>query len=188
MDGNIELPDDLNEDSYMPLQGKFIVNNEPLAPLVIYGVGAFMAFSGNNIYRNRGGCTAVPENGPIPAGKYWIIDRPTGGIRSQMEAWTKDMANTLIGEPSNHNEWFALYRDDGRIDDYTWINGVKRGNFRLHPAGGRGASLGCITLPSYGDFWRIRQALLHTTTIPARNSGLNAYGWIEVIANGNTCP
>lgn len=91
MDGNIELPDDLNEDSYMPLQGKFIVNNEPLAPLVIYGVGAFMAFSGNNIYRNRGGCTAVPENGPIPAGKYWIIDRPTGGIRSQMEAWTKDM-------------------------------------------------------------------------------------------------
>lgn len=23
-------------------------------------------------------------------------------------------------------EWFALYREDGKIDDYTWINGVKR--------------------------------------------------------------
>lgn len=130
----------------MPLQGKFLVNNERLAPLVIYGVGTFMAFSGNNIYRNRGGCTAVPENGPIPASKYWIIDRPAGGICSQMKAWNTDMANTLIGKPSNHNEWFALYRDDGRIDDYTW-------------------------------FQRIRHALLHTTTLPARNSGLNAYGW-----------
>ncbi|WP_425485290.1 hypothetical protein [Burkholderia guangdongensis] len=45
-----------------------------------------------------------------------------------------------------------------------------------------------MTLPIYSDFQRIRRALLHTTTIPARSSGLNAYGWIEVIANGNACP
>jgi hypothetical protein len=172
----------------MALQGKFVVDNEPLEPLVIFGVGAFPAFSGNDIYRNRGGCVTVPNDGPIPPGKYWIVDRPTGGIRSRLEASLKDMLNSAIGTPSHHDEWFALYRDDGAIDDWTWINGVKRGQFRLHPAGGRGISLGCITLPSYPDFQRIRNALLHTNTIPARNSGLSAYGWIEVIANGTSCP
>lgn len=172
----------------MALQGKFIVNNAPLSPLVVFGVGAFQAFSGNDIYRNRGGCTAVVNNGPIPAGKYWIVDRPAGGVRSQTQAWVKDMANALIGKPSYHHEWFALYRDDCQIDDHTWINGIKRGSFRLHPVGGTGVSLGCITLQNLADFQKLRQALLHTTTVPAGNSGIPAYGWIEVIAYGNTCP
>ncbi|MFD1554476.1 DUF2778 domain-containing protein [Paraburkholderia silviterrae] len=172
----------------MAIQGKFVVNNHPLSTLVMFGVGTFPAFSGNDIYRNRSGCTAVPDSGPIPAGKYWIVDRPSGGIRSQVQAWAKDMGNSIIGSPTHHNEWFGLYRDDGVIDDYTWVNGVKRGNFRLHPAGGAGVSFGCITLPSYSDFQTIRRALLLTTSISAANSGLTAYGWIEVIANGNTCP
>jgi hypothetical protein len=173
----------------MALQGKFVVNNAPLSPLFIFGVGTFMAFSGDGIYRNRGGCTALKEKGPIPAGKYWIVDRPAGGIRSQVQAQAKDAWNTIIlGAPSNHSEWFALYRDDGKIDDHTWINGVERGNFRLHPIGGSGLSLGCITLQSRSQFQTLRQALLQTTTIPARHSGLHAYGWIEVITHGNTCP
>ncbi|MCC8401201.1 DUF2778 domain-containing protein [Paraburkholderia sp. MMS20-SJTN17] len=93
-----------------------------------------------------------------------------------------------MGHPSNHGEWFALYRDDGTIDNVTWINCVKRGQFRLHPAGGRGISLGCTTLPRHSDFMTIRNALLHTVKIPARCSGLLAYGTIEVITYGNTCP
>ncbi|MEW6339781.1 MAG: DUF2778 domain-containing protein [Paraburkholderia sp.] len=172
----------------MALQGKFLVNNAPLSPLTMYGVGTFMAFSGNGIYRNRGGCTAVPDNGPIPAGRYWIVDRPEGGLGSQAWAATKDAWNSITGAPSHHSEWFALYRDGGKIDDYTWVKGVQRGQFRLHPAGGRGISLGCITLTSYTDFEKIRQALLHAPTIPARNSGLRAYGTIEVITYGDTCP
>ncbi|RZF30902.1 DUF2778 domain-containing protein [Paraburkholderia sp. UYCP14C] len=168
--------------------GKFLVNNAPLSPLTILGVGTFNAFSGHEQYRNRGGCTMVPDNGPIPAGKYWIVDRPTSGIGSQAWAWTKDTVNSVFGPPTHHNEWFALYRDDGAIDDWTWVNGVKRGQFRLHPVGGHGTSLGCITLPSRTDFLRIRSALLHTTKIPAGNSGLRAYGTIEVITYGNTCP
>ncbi|MEX3640632.1 DUF2778 domain-containing protein, partial [Paraburkholderia sp. BR14427] len=43
-------------------------------------------------------------------------------------------------------------------------------------------------LPSHSDFMRIRNALLHTAEIPARTSGLRAYGTIEVITYGNTCP
>ncbi|TDN61769.1 DUF2778 domain-containing protein [Paraburkholderia sp. BL10I2N1] len=172
----------------MAVTGKFIIDNQWLAPLTIFGVGTFNAYSGNAQYRNRGGCTAVPENGPLPAGKYWIVPRPTGGVRSAVETWLKDEFNHYSSRPTDHSEWFALYRDDGKIDDYTWIDGVRRGNFRLHPAGGRGLSLGCITLPSRTDFLRIRTALLHTKTIPVRNSALNAYGSIEVVTHGNTCP
>ncbi|QYM92472.1 DUF2778 domain-containing protein [Dickeya zeae] len=172
----------------MTLQGKFIVNNADYSPLTLLGVGTFMAFSGNKIYRNRGGCTDVPENGPIPAGRYWIVDRPTGGMRSQVMTWSKDKLNSILGNPSNHSEWFALYRDDEKIDDYTWINGVERGNFRLHPVGGRGISLGCITLRHYSDFAAIRAALLRTRMQPVRNTGLKSYGTIEVVTYGNTCP
>jgi hypothetical protein len=172
----------------MAYAGKFLVNNEPLSPLTIFGVGTFNAYSGDEQYRNRGGCTAVAGKGPIPAGKYWIVDRPTGGTGSKALAWAKDEWNSYRGHPTDHSEWFALYRDDGAISDVTWVNGVKRGQFRLHPAGGRGVSLGCITLPSLTDFTRIRNALLHTAQIPARASGLRAYGTIEVVTYGNTCP
>ncbi|MBC8750419.1 hypothetical protein OKW43_003475 [Paraburkholderia sp. WC7.3g] len=168
--------------------GKFLVNNAPLSPLTINGIGTFDAFSGDQQYRNRGGCTAVVGKGPIPAGKYWIVARPAGGVGSTALARIKDAFNAYDGRPTDHNEWFALYRDDGVIDDWTWVNGVKRGQFRLHPAGGRGVSLGCITLPSRTDFLRIRNSLLRTMTISAGMSGLRAYGTIEVITYGNTCP
>jgi hypothetical protein len=88
----------------MAYQGKFLVNNAPLAPLTIFGVGTFNANSGNNQYLNRGGCPAIPESGPIPAGKYRIIDRPTGGIGSIALSRLKDEWNTLFGHPSDHRE------------------------------------------------------------------------------------
>jgi hypothetical protein len=172
----------------MALQGKFVVDNAPMLTLVMAGVGAFQAFSGDKAYRNRGGCTAVVDKGPIPSGRYWIVDRPTGGIGSQLYAWAKDTLNTVAGRPSYHGEWFALYRDDGLIDDWTWVNGVNRGNFRLHPIGGSGVSFGCITLQSVADFQRLRQALLQSPTVPVGATGLRAYGVIEVITIGNTCP
>lgn len=99
-----------------------------------------------------------------------------------------DALSALKGVPSDHAEWFALYCDDGHIDDYMWVDGVKRGNFRLHPIGGGGISQGCITLQNYSDFQNVRRALLHTVPVPAGNSGLLAYGRIEVITHGDTCP
>ncbi|QGZ62840.1 DUF2778 domain-containing protein [Paraburkholderia acidisoli] len=173
----------------MTLSARFVVNDEPISRLVVDGVGAFPAFSGDDIYRNRSGCTAVANLGPLPAGKYWIVQRPEGGAGSRTAAWLKDTWNSLMGAPTNHAEWFALYRDDGVIDDWTWISGVRRGQFRLHPSGGGGHSFGCVTLQSRADFNRLRQALLQTTTALAGGSGIRAFGWIEVISNGKkTCP
>ncbi|MFC0397844.1 DUF2778 domain-containing protein [Paraburkholderia rhizosphaerae] len=172
----------------MAINGKFVIDNTTLSPLVMFGVGSFPAFSGDGIYLNRGGCTKIVNKGPIPAGRYWIVDRPTGGFRSQAEAFIKDVRNQFHGAPSHREEWFALFCDDGQIDDYTWIDGVRRGNFRLHPKAGLGTSLGCITLQSYTHFRVVRQALMQTATVPAGNSGLQAYGWIEVITHGDTCP
>ncbi|VVE56651.1 hypothetical protein PTE30175_05014 [Pandoraea terrae] len=99
-----------------------------------------------------------------------------------------DLGTSITRRFVDHREWFALYRDDGRIDDQTWINGVRRGLFRLHPLGGSGISQGCITLSSRVEYLAIRRALLATSRVPARDSGLMAYGCIEVITHGNTCP
>ncbi|WP_166362573.1 DUF2778 domain-containing protein [Pseudomonas akapageensis] len=163
----------------MALQGKFVVNNEEFSPLVIFGVGSFMAFSGQGAYRNQSGCGYIRGNGPIPAGRYWVVDRPVGGIRSQALAWVYDFA-----AGSNRSEWFALYRDDGMIDDYTWVSGVNRGNFRLHPGT---ISEGCITLSQYSDFQSVRNASLRTSTVLVRNTGLRAYAMIEVIDSSSIC-
>jgi len=172
----------------LAFQGRFEINNAEFSPLTMFGIGKFMAFSGNSVYRNRGGCVAIPNNGPLPPGKYWIVDRPGGEFWSRMYTLAKDIPTWITKTPTDHSEWFALYRDDGRIDDYTWINGVERGNFRLHPIGPLGISQGCITLQHHSDFWMIRHAFTGASKIPVRSTGLQAYGWIEVIAHASTCP
>ncbi|HCM1960442.1 TPA: DUF2778 domain-containing protein, partial [Salmonella enterica subsp. houtenae serovar 43:z4,z23:-] len=92
------------------------------------------------------------------------------------------------GAEFGRDEWFALYKDDWGIDDGTWINGVHRGLFRLHP--GR-VSEGCITIAHNSDYGLIRNALLRTAPIqvPCMRS-LMARGWVEVVAGdyNNTCP
>lgn len=166
----------------MALYGKFIVNDADYSPLTLYGIGTFLAFSGNGNYRNAPGGGAIPDNGPIPAGKYWIVDRPSGGVREPIKTWFSDVVNSnLYNVPTSKNDWFGLFRDDGSIDDYTWINGVRRGNFRLHPGT---LSLGCITLKHHSDFAAIRTALLRAKTVPVRNTRLRAYGMIDVISHG----
>ena len=98
-----------------------------------------------------------------------------------LNQWNKIRSGAEFGR----DEWFALYKDDWGIDDYTWVEGVKRGNFRLHPGT---LSEGCITLPHDSDFAMLRNALLRTQQIdvPCIRK-LKAYGSIEVIANGQPC-
>ncbi|WP_105660443.1 DUF2778 domain-containing protein [Cronobacter dublinensis] len=171
----------------MALFGKFTINNADFSPLLMYGVGTFMAFSGDSTYRNRGGCVALPDKGPLPPGRYLIVDRPQGGAGSRIRTQVIDAWNSVAGVPSDHTQWFALYRADGLLDDSTWINEVKRGNFRLHPVGGQGLSLGCITLQHSSDFALIRDALLATNKV-VMGKGILTYGEIEVVAYESLCP
>lgn len=112
----------------MALQGTLILNGADYAPFNLYGVGVFMAFSGNGVYRNKGACGAVKGDGPLPPGKYWIVDRGAGGFFSGLKAKGQDTWNKIKhGAEFGRDEWFALYKDDWGIDDGTWINDVHRG-------------------------------------------------------------
>ena len=106
---------------------------------------------------NRAESANIPDIGPLPPGRYYIILRGLGGWYTQ----TKDSVNAFF-TGSNRNEWFALYRDDGLINDETFVKGVRRGEFRLHPIGPSGISKGCITLYSQSDFKILASALLRT--------------------------
>ncbi|WP_335337263.1 DUF2778 domain-containing protein [Chania multitudinisentens] len=112
-----------------------------------------------------------------------MVDRPTGGLKSQSISFVKDVVSN-----SDHSTWFALYRDDGTINDRTWINGIMRGQFRLHPVGRLGLSEGCITFYSPNEFSRLRAALLQTKTVKVPGTALQAYGTIEVQGYEKVCP
>lgn len=97
----------------MALHGKFVINDAYYSPLSFPGIGTFLAFSGNGAYRNRGACGMIPKEGPVPAGKYWIVDRPQGGLKSQLNTVGRDIYNHFAnGATFKHSEWFALWRDD----------------------------------------------------------------------------
>lgn len=173
----------------MALHGKFLLNGADYAPFNLYGVGVFMAHSGLGAYRNNAHCGSVSNIGPIPLGKYWIVDRKEGNWFSQKKEEIHDELNKVLGRRQfGKSDWFALWRDDGSIDDYTWIEGVKRGNFRLHPGT---VSKGCITIANISDFAAIRNALMNACLIQVpSNRKLMARGWVEVVAGGykNSCP
>lgn len=76
--------------------------------------------------------------GAIPPGTYYIVDRLSGGRLG----WIKDFI-------SGKNEWFALFAADSSVDDIAFCNGVRRGEFRLHPKVGTGISKGCITIRKF---------------------------------------
>lgn len=173
----------------MALHGKLVLNGADYAPFNLYGVGVFMAHSGIGIYRNNANCVAIPSTGPVPPGKYWIIDRREGNWFSQQKEVIHDELNRITGRREfGKSDWFALWCDDWKIDDYTWTEGIKRGNFRLHPGT---VSKGCITIARNADFAVIRDALMNTSliTVPCRRL-LMARGYVEVVDGGykKNCP
>ncbi|QGG08207.1 DUF2778 domain-containing protein [Enterobacter cancerogenus] len=152
----------------------FHLNGGQLSNLSCPGIGFFPAYSGNaGQHRNNPDSVAVKNIGPLPPGKYYIVDRPRS-----IGTHVKDYFATKY-TLSDHSTWFALYRDDKSIDDITFIDEVARGNFRLHPAGWAGISNGCITLPSPTHFHILREALLSTPKMLVTAS-LFAYGTIQV--------
>lgn len=79
---------------------------------------------------------------------------------------------------SGKDSWFALLADDGHIDDYTTVDGITRGNFRLHPGS---TSYGCITFSNNSWYSNWRNLLLETTTRTIPGTSILAYGTIRVI-------
>jgi hypothetical protein len=133
--------------------------------------GSFIAFSGDGPHRNNVSSTAVANGGPIPQGCYYIVERPSGGLLGPV----RDLV-------LHRDEWFALYRSDGTVDDQTFVDGLRRGAFRLHPLGPLGISTGCVVVQHTDDFARLRAALISTAPTPIPGVALPArrYGTLMV--------
>lgn len=156
------------------LQCYFHLNGGKYETLAVPGTGYFPAFSGNGSATNDPDSANVPNIGPLPPGRYYILLRERGGCFTQ----TKDSVNAFF-TGSNRSEWFSLYRDDGSINDETFIDSVRRGEFRLHPIGPSGLSKGCITLYSQSDFHILASALLRTGGMYLGNFMI-AHGVVQV--------
>lgn len=154
----------------------FTLNGRGSSTLVCPGIGAFPAFSGNGVGRDNPNATDKIDIGPLPAGRYYIVERASGGPATHLrDAFLKLFYGT------DRWQWFALYRADGKIDDYTFVSGVRRGAFRLHPVGPRGLSEGCITLMQKSGFEKLAGYLRQRGAwIPVPGTGMRAYGIIEV--------
>ncbi|MGV2878883.1 DUF2778 domain-containing protein [Pantoea vagans] len=146
--------------------------------LSCYGVGSFDIFSGIERYINNPDCSDI-EKAAIPPGTYWIVDRPEGSLLNRARAELIDLAHMYR---NHHSEWFGLYSAE-TMSDYVFVNGVKRGSFRLHPLNtdGSGVSWGCITFYRSTDFQTLRSSLLRRKKVVVPGShGLLAYGRIDV--------
>ena len=130
----------------------FKLNNEKTSKLCL-GASSYSAFSGIGDHVNKTISQCIKAKGPIPKGLYYIIDK---------------------------DEWFALYACDETIDDFTFCDEVKRGNFRIHPKGPLGISQGCVTIESLSDFKIIRSLLKGTEVEFIPNTDIECYGTLKV--------
>ncbi|WP_246871425.1 DUF2778 domain-containing protein [Pantoea ananatis] len=119
------------------------------------------------------------EKAAIPPGTYWIVDRPKGSVLNQLRAEVIDAYHLYRNHQS---EWFGLYNAE-TMSDHAYVNGTRRGSFRLHPlnSDGTGVSWGCVTLYSSSDFQTLRNALLRIPKIKVPGGkDLMAYGRLDV--------
>jgi len=147
---------------------KFELNGKPMS---IFKCGAtlFPAFSGLGEHVNNRISACVPNQGPIPPGTYYIIDRQSGGLLGPLRDLFTD-----------RDTWFALYAIDEKIDDETFCNNVKRGLFRLHPKGPFGKSEGCVVINKESDFLFFRAILKNTSKSLIPDTELESYGRLVV--------
>jgi len=87
----------------------FELNGKPMSNFVLDGV-KYPAFSGLGEHVNKRESSCMASKGPTPPGTYFIVDRQSGGIRD----WLRNQ-----NPKTSKREWFALYADDGKIDDET---------------------------------------------------------------------
>jgi hypothetical protein len=130
---------------------------------------SYPAFSGlgNDVNKRESRC--FKDSGPIPPGEYFILQRQSGGYFGAFRDYVSGRGN-----------WFALYANDGKVDDETLCDAVLRGNFRLHPKGPLGISKGCITVESASDFATISAQLRAADVIDVPGTSIKAYGTVVV--------
>jgi RHS repeat-associated protein len=147
------------------------LNQQPLTTLACDCGDNFTVFSGIGAARNDPSQIANSDIGPIPAGKYYIVARQSGGLLGRLRDWGRR------AQGNDPTSWFSLIAMDGDNDDCTVVNGVVRCAFRMHP--GR-VSQGCITFPSSTDFHRLRDRLLNTTIDLIPGTKIPYYGTVTV--------
>jgi len=146
----------------------FKLNNQPMSEFVV-GAHRIPAFSGLDPHINKRISACISGQGPIPPKEYFIVDRESGGRLG----WLYDLFN-------ERSDWFALYANDGNVDDSTWCKQVQRGQFRLHPKGVTGRSEGCIVINQTSDFHQLKMILKSSPAIPISGSHLLAWGKVLV--------
>ncbi len=159
----------------MPATCSFKLNGQTTSALICNGLGSVPAFSGIAPYTDDPRSVGRPNAGPLPTGRYYIIDRQRGGRLGPLREWVQDVVTGV-----DRSQWFTLYRIDDKIDDYTFVEGVQRGNFRLHPNGRFGISEGCITVLSLDSFNRLRPFLLKQQTSIIPGTSIPYYGTVDV--------
>ncbi|PCE22191.1 hypothetical protein BWP39_21185 [Paraburkholderia acidicola] len=158
----------------MPVQCTFLLNGKTTSTLVCSGFGGVEAYSGHDAGRDNSKAAAVVDIGPIPPGTYYIIDRQSGGVLGSLHNFVASHFGS-----TDREKWFMLWNAVG--GDTTVINGVHRGNFRLHPEGPMHLSDGCITVKNGSQFESLQRYIRSggpTMSVPG--SDLKAYGTVSV--------
>lgn len=153
----------------------FKLNSESMSTLECSNNQHYDAFSGNSNAINDPRYVDQVERGALPPGRYYILDRQSGGRLGWLRDAIKDFSSK-----SDRSQWLALYRDDDEIDDYTSVSNIRRGHFRLHPVGIYGISEGCVTMASNIGFDELSA---HIRSMPGDiipGTSIRYYGILEV--------
>ncbi|MFM0631418.1 DUF2778 domain-containing protein [Paraburkholderia xenovorans] len=159
----------------MPVKCTFVLNGQTDSVLLCEGSIPVAAFSGTGHGRDNPADTAIENVGPIPKGTYFLVDRQSGGLMGFLYDWlyATDSVTT------DRRKWFTLWNP--ATGDTTNINGIVRGNFRLHPMGHLRLSHGCITVVNPQEFDRLQKFIRSRgQTVPVPGTALRAYGTIDV--------
>ncbi|MDR5882158.1 DUF2778 domain-containing protein [Caballeronia sp. LZ032] len=158
----------------MPVSCVFKLNRQVSSDLTCTGFGSIEAYSGRGVGRDNPDAVSLESVGPIPPGRYYLIDRQAGGRLGWLRDWWTDL---VIG--SDHTQWFTLWNP--KTGDSTIVNGVKRESFRLHPNGVSGTSMGCITVVDKKAFEKLKRFIRSSPpTISIPGTSYKAYGVVEV--------
>ena len=136
-------------------------------------IGTNRVFSGDGIHRNNPDSVDVPDEGPIPPGRYYVIKRQSGGTMGEFY----DIIYNIWND-NDRRKWLAFIAIDDKIDDSTTVKGVVRSNFRMHSGE---HSMGCITFMDKTVFENVRNFILDTDAKTVKNANGEEYIYYGIL-------